>query len=61
MNKKEENKPPNKKLIIHFDINRTILLGDKIKGLSKDDHVIYFIYNYIFNLAHNKIKKKKLH
>lgn len=29
-----------KKLVLHFDINKTILLEDKAKGLSKDQHVI---------------------
>ena len=39
MSKKEENKPPNKKLILYFDLDKTILLQDSAQNLSKEEHV----------------------
>ncbi|EGR28967.1 hypothetical protein IMG5_165630 [Ichthyophthirius multifiliis] len=57
MNKKEENKPPNKKLILHFDINRTILLGDKVKGVSKDEHLHQILAGYSWGRLEQKDEK----
>ncbi|EAS03685.2 Dpy-30 motif protein (macronuclear) [Tetrahymena thermophila SB210] len=60
MNKKEENKPPNKKLILHFDVNKTIILQDQAKGYSKEDHLHLILSRQAWGKLEQKDEKSPI-